>query len=161
MAVWAFIGLGSNLGDSRATIEAALHRLSQAAGILELRASGLYNSAPLDAGGGDYVNAVAHIHTELTAPALLQVLQHMEDRAGRMRPYPNAPRTLDLDLLLYGEGRIVSPTLVVPHPRMRERAFVLLPLQELAPQHVALEDLNRTAHQQVQRLPMRHCDTSR
>lgn len=152
MAVRAFIGLGGNLGDAGAAIERALCSLRETAGILDLQASGLYASAPLDADGDDYVNAVAQIHTALTAPALLQVLQQLEHAAGRQRPYRNAPRTLDLDLLLYGEGRIVSPTLVVPHPRMRERAFVLLPLQELAPQLVQSMDLQKTAQQRVRRL---------
>ena len=153
MVVRAFIGLGANLGDARTTVKAALVSLANVPGIHDLRASSLYTSAPVGADGDDYINAVAQIHTELSAPGLLQVLQRLEQAAGRLRPYRNAPRTLDLDVLLYGDGRIQSPTLVVPHPRMRERAFVLLPLQELAPELVNLQDLRAVSDQRVQRLP--------
>jgi 2-amino-4-hydroxy-6-hydroxymethyldihydropteridine diphosphokinase len=93
----------------------------------------LYRSAPIDSSGPDYLNAVAAVATELAPHALLQALQAIELRHGRERPYRNAPRTLDLDLLLFGEQRIDSPDLVVPHPRMHERAFVLRPLADLAP----------------------------
>jgi 2-amino-4-hydroxy-6-hydroxymethyldihydropteridine diphosphokinase len=82
--------------------------------------------------GGDYINAVVEIETQLPAPILLQHLQLIELSAGRERPYTNAPRTLDLDLLLYGDARIESPQLTVPHPRMWQRAFVLVPLAEIA-----------------------------
>ena len=152
MAARAFIGLGANLGEAQRTVEAALQSLADAPGVHALRASSLYASAPVDAGGDDYVNAVAEIHTSRSAPALLQLLQQLEQGAGRQRPYLNAPRTLDLDLLLYGQGRIVSPALVVPHPRMHQRAFVLLPLQELAPDLVDFRDLENVTYQRVQRL---------
>jgi len=93
----------------------------------------MYRSAPVDAEGPDYLNAVAELHTSLDALALLRRLQAIENAHGRLRPYRNAPRTLDLDLLWYGGQTIALPDLHVPHPRMHERAFVLLPLMELAP----------------------------
>ena len=104
----------------------------------------------MDAGGPDYVNAVVQIQTRLTAPDLLSALQASELRAGRERSYRNAPRTLDLDLLLYGDARIASPRLEVPHPRMQERAFVLLPLAEIAPHLVPQDQLDAVAYQRVQ-----------
>ena len=95
--------------------------------------SSLYRSAPLDAQGADYVNAVAQLQTKMLPAVLLKTLQAIEARFGRERPYRNAPRTLDLDLLLYGDRRIDTPVLTLPHPRMHERAFVLVPLAEIAP----------------------------
>jgi 2-amino-4-hydroxy-6-hydroxymethyldihydropteridine diphosphokinase len=117
-----------------------------------VQASSLYRSAPVDATGPDYINAVACISTTLTAPALLRALQTIEDTAGRERPYRNAPRTLDLDLLLYGSAHIASPDLTVPHPRMGERAFVLVPLSQVAPELVDTEALQAVAGQGVERL---------
>jgi 2-amino-4-hydroxy-6-hydroxymethyldihydropteridine diphosphokinase len=99
------------------------------------------------------LNAVAELRTRLTAPGLLRALQAIEQAAGRERPYRNAPRTLDLDLLLYGDGRIASVALTVPHPRLRERAFVLLPLAELAPDRVSAADLQAVAGQRIAPLP--------
>lgn len=131
--VLAYIGLGANLGDARQTLQQALDALSATAGISALRASGFYRTAPVDAGGPDYLNAVAGLATTLDALTLLRRLQAIELAHGRQRPYRNAPRTLDLDLLLYGGQRIDLPDLQVPHPRMQERAFVLAPLLELAP----------------------------
>ncbi|MET3134283.1 2-amino-4-hydroxy-6-hydroxymethyldihydropteridine diphosphokinase [Oxalobacteraceae bacterium GrIS 1.11] len=129
----AYIGIGANLGDARANVLDAIARLAQLPGGALESVSSLYRSAPVDAGGDDYINAVASIHTPLTAAALLQALQEIELAHGRERPYRNAPRTLDLDLLLYGEQCIATAMLQVPHPRIAERAFVLLPLLELAP----------------------------
>lgn len=129
----AYIGLGANLGDARATLLQAAQELSRTAGIDALNLSRLYRSAPVDSSGPDYVNAVAAIDTRLTARELLAALQAIERQHGRQRPYRNAPRTLDLDLLLYGAERIDEPGLIVPHPRMHQRAFVLRPLAELAP----------------------------
>jgi len=103
--------------------------------------SRLYRTAPHEASGPDFINAVARIETSLSAPQLLQALQSLEQAAGRERPYPNAPRTLDLDILLYGDARIDSPTLTVPHPRMRGRAFVLHPLADVAPERVSQAEL--------------------
>jgi 2-amino-4-hydroxy-6-hydroxymethyldihydropteridine diphosphokinase len=129
----AFVGLGSNLGDRAAAIDAAVREIASLPGTTLLARSSLYESAPLDAGGGDYLNAVVEVRTSLDPPSLLRALQAVEARRGRARPYPNAPRTIDLDLLLYGEFRCATPELVVPHPRLHERAFVLVPLAEIAP----------------------------
>jgi len=128
-----FVGLGANLGDAPAVVRAAL---TQLAGLPQTRlvaASSLYRSAPLDAEGPDYVNAVAELRTGLEPLALLAQLQAEELRFGRERPFRHAPRTLDLDLLFFGCRRIDEPTLTVPHPRLHERGFVLVPLAELAP----------------------------
>lgn len=139
--VTAYVGLGANLGDAEAAVRAALRALSGIEHTRVSAASRLYRSAPVDAAGPDYVNAVAALQTRLTAPALLAALQRLEQGAGRERPYRNAPRTLDLDLLLYGSGSIESPCLTVPHPRMAGRAFVLRPLAELAPARVSADAL--------------------
>lgn len=139
--VTAFVALGGNLGDARATVLQAFQDL---AGLPETRLmarSRLYRTAPHEASGPDFINAVARIETGLSAPELLQALQTLEHAAGRERPYPNAPRTLDLDILLYGDARIDSPKLTVPHPRMRGRAFVLRPLADVAPERVSAADL--------------------
>ncbi len=129
----AYIGLGANLGDARAQVRAALDALAAAPGLRLVGRSALYRSAPVDADGPDYVNAVAAVDTRLAPAALLAALQAIEQAFGRRRPYPNAPRTLDLDLLLY-EGVVQDdPALSLPHPRLHQRAFVLRPLAELAP----------------------------
>jgi 2-amino-4-hydroxy-6-hydroxymethyldihydropteridine diphosphokinase len=128
-----FVGLGANLGDAVHSVRAALLQLGVLPRTVVVAASSLYRSAPLDAAGPDYVNAVAELRTELEPDELLAQLQALEQRFGRQRPHRNAPRTLDLDLLYFGERRIVSPALSVPHPRLHERAFVLAPLSELAP----------------------------
>ena len=151
--VTAFVGIGANLGDAQATVRAAIAALGALPRTRLAGASRLYRSAPVDAGGPDFVNAVAQLETRLSAPALLAGLQGLEQAAGRERPYRNAPRTLDLDLLLYGDARIASPALTVPHPRMRERAFVLLPLRELAPRRVAEAELAAVAGQRIEALP--------
>jgi 2-amino-4-hydroxy-6-hydroxymethyldihydropteridine diphosphokinase len=130
----AWVGIGANLGDARANVLDALDRLARLPGLRLLRASSLYRSAPVDSSGDDYVNAVAEADTGLGAHELLRALHAIEQAHGRERPYRNAPRTLDLDLLLYGDEVIAdAPALIVPHPRMHERAFVLAPLAELAP----------------------------
>jgi 2-amino-4-hydroxy-6-hydroxymethyldihydropteridine diphosphokinase len=133
LATTAFVGLGANLGNARYTLISALDDLRNHTDITGLECSHFYRSAPVDSSGPDYVNAVARLETPLTPPALLLVLQAIELKYGRERPYRNAPRTLDLDLLLYGAERLNTPELTVPHPRMHERAFVLQPLSELAP----------------------------
>jgi len=151
--VLAYVGLGANLGDARAALQQALRALDQLPQTRCLRVSSFYRTAPWQADGPDYVNAVAEVQTGLTAPALLQALQGLEAAAGRQRPYHHAPRTLDLDLLRYGDGRIASATLTVPHPRLQERAFVLVPLAELLPEQVGAADLARVADQAIERLP--------
>ena len=132
-AVSAFIGLGANLGDARATVEAALRELGALPGTGLAERSSLFRSAPVDAGGDDYVNAVARIETTLPPAELLEALMAIERAHGRERTGHNAPRTLDLDLLLYGRQKIATDTLTVPHPRMTQRAFVLIPLLQIAP----------------------------
>jgi 2-amino-4-hydroxy-6-hydroxymethyldihydropteridine diphosphokinase len=129
-AVAAYIGLGANLGEPRAALEAALTQLRR---LGPLQVSPFYGSAPIDAGGPDFVNAVARLETELTPELLLLALQRIEASLGRQRPFHHAPRTLDLDLLLHGQAVAATPTLTLPHPRLHRRAFVLRPLLELAP----------------------------
>jgi 2-amino-4-hydroxy-6-hydroxymethyldihydropteridine diphosphokinase len=129
----AFIGLGSNLGDRAASLEAAFGAIAALPGTRLVARSSLYESAPLAADGADYLNAVAQVRTTLAPHDLLHALQAIEAGAGRLRPYPNAPRPLDLDLLLYGEVALAGDELALPHPRLRERAFVLDPLLEIAP----------------------------
>lgn len=132
--ITAYIGLGSNLGEPRAQIDQAFAELGGLPATRLAARSPLYRSAPLDAQGQqDYVNAVAAVDTELSAAQLLEALQAIESRHGRERIYRNAPRTLDLDLLLFGDAAFESPALTVPHPRMHERAFVLQPLLDLDP----------------------------
>lgn len=150
--VHAWVALGANLGDSVAAVRGALDALNRLPGLRVVRASSLYRSAPHEARGPDFINAVAELATTLIAPDLLSALQAIEAEAGRERPYRNAPRTLDLDLLFYGDGRIDSPTLTVPHPRWRERAFVLVPLAEIAPQRVPADALTAAADQGIERL---------
>ena len=130
----AYIGLGANLGDARAALQAALQALSALPGTRLRRQSSLYRSAPIDSSGPDYLNAVAELETELGPLELLHAVQAIERDHGRERPYRNAPRTLDLDLLLHDSLTLDTPELTLPHPRAHQRAFVLLPLAELAPQ---------------------------
>ena len=149
----AFVGLGANLGDKAVTLEAALSALGALPGTQLLQASSFYRSAPVDAGGPDFFNAVALINTELAPEALLDALQAIEQAHGRERPYQNAPRTLDLDLLLYGDQHIATARLTVPHARLTERAFVLLPLLEIAPGRADLAAfLSGVANQEIERL---------
>ncbi|QAU33613.1 2-amino-4-hydroxy-6-hydroxymethyldihydropteridine diphosphokinase [Janthinobacterium sp. 17J80-10] len=131
--VSAFIGIGANLGDARVQVEQALAALARLPQSRLTAQSRLFRTAPVDAGGDDFINAVARIETELPAPALLEQLQALELAAGRERPFRNAPRTLDLDLLLYGDQVIDTPALTVPHPRLAQRAFALIPLLQIDP----------------------------
>ena len=147
--VSAYIGLGANLGDSRATVLQALNAIADLDGLALTRQSSLYGSAPVDAGGDDYVNAVVEVQTALPPHALLAQLQSIESAAGRARPYRNAPRTLDLDILLYDQLVLNEAALVIPHPRMFQRAFVLRPLAEIAPALVSDAQLQAVADQSV------------
>lgn len=162
-SVCAYIGVGANLGQARATVLAAIQALAALPQTQLSAQSPLYGSAPLgeNADGPNYVNAVAQLHTSLSAHELLHQLQRIEQQFGRERSYQNAPRTLDLDLLLYADTVMHTETLTIPHPRMHERAFVLLPLFDLNPdiswhnalgqrvcvrdlkEHVADQDINR------------------
>ena len=130
----AYVGLGANIGEPRRQLQAAIEELMGLPRTRLVLVSGLYRSDPVGAAGQpDFLNAVAQLDTELPPEALLDRLQEIENRHGRERPFPGAPRTLDLDLLLHGNQSIASPRLTVPHPRMHERAFVLEPLTEIAP----------------------------
>lgn len=157
--VRAYVALGANLGDAAAALRQAVQAIGQLPLTQVRQSSSLYKTAPLDtdagkesaAPGNDYLNAVVELETGLTAPDLLSHLQQIEQEAGRERPYRNAPRTLDLDLLLYGSARIESEHLTVPHPRMTQRAFVLVPLAEIAPGLVSTDQLEAVAHQPIAR----------
>jgi 2-amino-4-hydroxy-6-hydroxymethyldihydropteridine diphosphokinase len=150
--VTAWVALGANLGDAVRALRGALAALADAPGVRLMKASSLYRTAPIDSSGPDYINAVAEIATTLSAPDLLTALQAIELGAGRERPYRNAPRTLDLDLLLFGSASIDSGTLTVPHPRMWKRAFVLVPLHEIASGMVTVEMLQAVSEQAIQRV---------
>jgi 2-amino-4-hydroxy-6-hydroxymethyldihydropteridine diphosphokinase len=129
-----YIGVGANLGeDPLATVIAGLRHCASLPGISQARSSSIYRSAPVEAQGPMFFNAVLEARSSLEPHDLLHALRAIEEDFGRERPYNNAPRTLDLDILLIDEQRINSPTLTVPHPRMHQRAFVLRPLLELAP----------------------------
>ncbi len=153
-----FVGLGANLGDPRATLAQALEALAALPRTRLVAASPLYRSGPIDAAGPDFINAAAELDTTLTPRELLQALLGIEQAHGRQRPHRNAPRTLDLDLLLYGQRVVDEPGLEVPHPRLHERAFVLRPLADLAPDlvHPRLGHLQAlrevVADQPIQRL---------
>ena len=152
VSVLAVIGLGANLGDARATLAAAVLALTGLPNSTLRATSSIYRSAPVDSSGPDYLNAVALLDTCLEPHALLAKLQRIEQTHGRERPYRNAPRTLDLDILTYGSARIDSPALTLPHPRMAQRAFVLMPLAELAPHRVAADVLHAVSCQSCVRL---------
>ena len=129
----AFVALGANLGDPAATLRAAMDELAALPRSVLVRRSSLYRSAPVDASGPDYLNAVVCLRTALDPHTLLAQLQRIEQAHGRVRSVPNAPRTLDLDLLMHGAIRLDTPELTLPHPRLHRRAFVLVPLAEIAP----------------------------
>lgn len=147
--VLLYVGLGANLGDTGQALRQAVHAMAALPATRLQAVSSLYRSAPVDASGPDYLNAVAALHSSLEAEEFLRQLQALELAAGRQRPYRNAPRTLDLDILLWGQARLDSPTLTVPHPRMYERAFVLRPLAELAPELVSAAQLQAVAGQGI------------
>jgi 2-amino-4-hydroxy-6-hydroxymethyldihydropteridine diphosphokinase len=148
-SVTAYIALGANLGDAKRTIQQTIVDLATLPGTSVVKASSLYQTAPIDSAGPDYINAVVQVLTGLGPYYLLKQLQNLEQAAGRERPYAKAPRTLDLDLLIYGSAQITSPTLTVPHPRMAQRAFVLLPLAQIAPDLVSAGDLRKVSAQGV------------
>lgn len=148
----AYVGIGANLGDARATVRQAMDDLDALPDTRTVLRSSLYRSAPVDAKGPDFINAVVEIRTALEPLALLAQLQRLESLAGRERPYRNAPRTLDLDLLSYGDLELEGPTLTLPHPRMTQRAFVLVPLAEIAPDRVSEDQLALLAAQRLERL---------
>ncbi|MFC5610316.1 2-amino-4-hydroxy-6-hydroxymethyldihydropteridine diphosphokinase [Variovorax soli] len=152
MAEIAYVAIGANLGDPRQAVEHAIDALGRLPQSRLVARSSLYRTAPVDAGGPDFINAVVALETELAPLDLLARLQAIEAAAGRERPYRNAPRTLDLDLLIHGERALETPTLTLPHPRMGQRAFVLVPLAEIAPNRVTAAQLAAVAGQAIQRL---------
>jgi len=130
----AYVGLGANLGEPRQQLTDALTAMSGLPGTRIAGHSSFYRTEPVGhKDQPEFLNAVAALETRLAPGALLEGLQGIERRHGRERSFPNAPRTLDLDLLLFGDEQIARPGLTVPHPRMHERAFVLQPLLELDP----------------------------
>lgn len=150
--VSVFVGLGANLGDAHHAVEQAVVDIGKLPDTHLIGCSSLYRSAPVDATGPDYINAVVHIETRINAYDLLHAFQGVENLAGRERPYHHAPRTLDVDLLLFGSARIESQALTVPHPRMNARAFVMRPLAELYPNLVAESDLQKLGDQVIHKL---------
>ena len=129
-----FVALGSNLDDPVAQVESGARALGQLPDSRVIRCSSLYRSAPVGVGNQpDFINAVCELDSGLSPAGLMDALLAIERNHGRIREQPGGPRTLDLDLLLYGGATIHMPTLAVPHPRLHERAFVLYPLHEIAP----------------------------
>jgi len=129
----AFVALGSNLGDRLANLQEAVDRLGEVAGIRVVRTSRVYETDPVGPPQPDYLNAAVMVDTLLSARKLLEACLGVEQAMGRERSERWAPRTIDLDVLSYGQEEIDEPGLVVPHPRMHERGFVLVPLLELDP----------------------------
>ncbi len=128
----AYIGLGSNLGEREETLQEALRDIAAVPDTRVMAVSDFYRTSPVDSSGPDYINAVAELATGLSPLELLRALQSIENAHGRQRPYRNAPRTLDLDVLTYDELVQDDPQLILPHPRMHQRAFVLRPLLDIA-----------------------------
>jgi len=152
MSQTAYVAIGANLGDARRAVEGAIESLGRLPHSRLVARSSLYRTAPVDAGGPDFINAVVALDTGLAPLELLAELQALELAAGRERPYRNAPRTLDLDLLIHGDAALDTPVLTLPHPRMSQRAFVLVPLAEIAPGRVSPGDLAAVAGQAIERL---------
>jgi 2-amino-4-hydroxy-6-hydroxymethyldihydropteridine diphosphokinase len=149
----AYVGIGSNLEDPHAQVTRAFGELAAMPHTRLLARSSLYRSAPVGyASQPEFINAVAQVDTEMNSRALLSALRTIEEMHGRKRTFANAPRTLDLDLLLYGDENIQTSDLVVPHPRMRERAFVLKPLLEINPELATRFSLEACAGQDVERI---------
>lgn len=159
----AFIGFGGNIGDTRQLITDAIVCLALRCELQVIAKSCFYQSAPVEATGDDYINAVIEIETQLSPYGLLHICQAIEREFGRERPYLNAPRTLDLDILFFEGISQNDSELTLPHPRIIERSFVLLPLLEIAPD-IFLPHLGelktylpKVAHQRIEKLPCRNC----
>jgi 2-amino-4-hydroxy-6-hydroxymethyldihydropteridine diphosphokinase len=148
----ACVALGANLGDAVGTVQQALRDVAGLSETQLVNASSLYRSAPYEAQGPDFINAVALVNTQLSPLALLHALQALELQHGRERPYLNAPRTLDLDVIFYGDVVLETPELTLPHPRWHERAFVLRPLAEVWPEGVSATQLAAVKDQSIQRI---------
>lgn len=152
LPVMACVALGANLGDAVATVQQALRDVAGLPKTQLVKASSLYRSAPHEAQGPDFINAVALVHTQLSPLELLHALQALELQSGRERPFKNAPRTLDLDLIFYGDVALNTPELTLPHPRWHERAFVLQPLAEVWPERVSAAQLAAVQDQAIHHL---------
>ena len=146
------MAFGANLGDAQATVLQAIEDVGALATTQLRKVSSLYASAPHEATGPEFVNAVVMYDTDLLPLELLDALQNLEKTAGRERPYLNAPRTLDLDIIFYGDIALDSPRLTLPHPRWQKRAFVLVPLAEISPDKVSPALLSSVANQSVRRI---------
>ena len=150
--VMVCVAFGANLGDAVATVTQALRDVASLPQTQLLKASSLYRSAPYEAQGPDFINAIALVHTQLSPLAFLHALQAHELQSGRERPYKNAPRTLDLDIIFHGDLALTTPELTLPHPRWCERAFVLLPLAEVWPERVSSAQLDGVKGQAIERI---------
>jgi 2-amino-4-hydroxy-6-hydroxymethyldihydropteridine diphosphokinase len=155
--VVAYIALGANLGDAVQTVRDAIQSINDLPQVQVTQQSSLYKTAALESLPGapkspNYINAVVEIMCLQPAYLLLKKLQKIEQKVGRNRPYLNAPRTLDLDILIYGDAHIQTETLTIPHPRMWQRAFVLVPLAEIAPKLVSAERLEGVKGQGIERM---------
>lgn len=144
-----YIALGANLGSPVLAFKEAMAALNASQCCWVSKASRLYESVAHEACGPDYLNAVCEVMTTLKAPALLELMQSIELSSGRVREFLNQPRPLDMDLLFYGQAQIFSKHLQVPHPRWSQRAFVLLPLQDLVPEWVSEHLLEEVAQQSI------------
>jgi 2-amino-4-hydroxy-6-hydroxymethyldihydropteridine diphosphokinase len=156
-SVTAFIAIGANLGNAVQTVQDAIQAINDLPQVQVTQQSSLYKTAAMESLPGapkspDYINAVIEISCHQPVYLLIEQLQKIEQKAGRNRPYLNAPRTLDLDILLYGDAQIKTETLTVPHPRMWQRAFVLVPLAEIAPQLVSAQRLEVVKGQVIERV---------
>lgn len=150
--VKACVAVGANLGNALATVRQSVRDLQELPDSRVLRVSSMYRTAPIDATGPDFVNAVVLMETRLAALDLLHALQSLELKAGRERPYVNAPRTLDLDVIFYGECELATPELTLPHPRWKERAFVVIPLAQVCPERVNKTLLAYVQYQAIERI---------
>ena len=148
----ACVAVGANLGDAVVTVQQALKDVALLPETQFVKASSLYCSAPYEAQGPDFINAVALIHTQLSPLVLLHALQALELKSGRERPFKNAPRTLDLDIIFHGNSKLTTQELTLPHQRWYERAFVLHPLAEIWPERVSAAQLIAVQDQTIQRL---------
>ncbi len=146
------VALGANLGDAVATVQQAMFDVAALPQTQLHQASSLYRSAPYEAQGPDFINAVVLVYTQLSPFEFLHALQALELESGRERPFKNAPRTLDLDLIFYGDVELTTPELTLPHPRWHERAFVLLPLAEVWPERVSAAQLAGVRDQVIERM---------
>ena len=146
------VGFGANLGDAKGAVLKAMADVGGLASTQLLKASALYTSAPVEATGPEFINAVALYNTDLQPLDLLDALQRLENEAGRERLYFHAPRTLDLDMIWYGDLTLSSPRLTLPHPRWQQRAFVLVPLAEISPELVKTHWLEQVSAQEIARL---------